>query len=113
MSLLMSCADEPSDSWRDRAACRDSGPNLFFPAGPAASSRHVERAKSVCKWCPVRCDCLDYALETNQQPGIWGGLDEAERRKLRRKLQVQNRAGGSPAGPSRGGSARARMAGSE
>ena len=73
--------------WRDRAACRDSDPDLFFPAGRAGPAiEGIRAAKALCATCPVRDRCLTFALETNQEAGIWGGADEEERRELRRKL---------------------------
>ena len=79
--------------WRDRAACAGYPNQLFFPAGDV-SQRIVEKAKAVCSICPVAADCLEYALETNQRSGIWGGINEDERRSLRRKwLAVRRRAG--------------------
>ena len=51
----------------------------------------IARAKEVCGECPVNTQCLDYALETNQDAGIWGGLDEEERRNIRRRNVAQHR----------------------
>jgi WhiB family redox-sensing transcriptional regulator len=73
------------DDWRQRAACRDQDPELFFPlseVGPGA--QQVERAKSVCARCPVRAECLAYALDDGLDHGIFGGATETERRALRR-----------------------------
>ena len=73
------------DDWRQRAACRDQDPELFFPLsemGPGA--QQVERAKSVCARCPVRAECLAYALDDGLDHGIFGGATEAERRAVRR-----------------------------
>lgn len=75
-----------ADDWRPRAACRHTGPDLFFPVGetgPAAID-DAEAAKSVCRSCPVQAECLTFAMVTNQQGGVWGGATEQERRKLRR-----------------------------
>jgi len=61
-------------------------PELFFPigtTGPAALQ--VEEAKAVCRRCPVVNDCLQWALASGQDAGVWGGLDEDERRALRRR----------------------------
>jgi WhiB family redox-sensing transcriptional regulator len=74
--------------WRAHAACRGEDPELFFPAdstGPALAQ--VAEAKRVCADCPVRQECLRFALSTGQGYGIWGGLTEDERRKLRRRRQ--------------------------
>ncbi|MDP9243025.1 MAG: WhiB family transcriptional regulator [Actinomycetota bacterium] len=72
-------------NWVQQARCRDEDPELFFPigsTGPAAVQ--VEAAKAVCLSCPVRLDCLEWALATAQDAGVWGGLSEEERRALRR-----------------------------
>jgi WhiB family transcriptional regulator, redox-sensing transcriptional regulator len=72
--------------WRSRAACRDEEPELFFPigvSGPALDQ--VAQAKAICERCPVHKDCLDWALTTGQNAGIWGGTTEDERRMLHRK----------------------------
>jgi WhiB family transcriptional regulator, redox-sensing transcriptional regulator len=74
------------DDWRERAACRDEDPELFFPVsemGPSA--RQVDQAKAVCARCPVRARCLTYALENGLDHGIYGGTTETERRLLRRR----------------------------
>lgn len=76
-------------SWTESAACRGADPELFFPISSAGvSQRQIRSAKAVCARCPVRPACLDYALATGQRFGIWGGLDEDERRLLRRRLGV-------------------------
>jgi WhiB family redox-sensing transcriptional regulator len=70
-------------NWRMRAACRTADPELFFPegtSGPALEA--VGRAKSICRECPVRARCLDWALTHNAAFGIWGGRTEGERRAL-------------------------------
>ena len=77
--------------WRHRALCRDEDPELFFPigtTGPAASQ--VDEAKQVCRRCTVVEPCLEWALETGQDAGVWGGTSEDERRVLaRRSLPVR------------------------
>lgn len=73
------------DGWRDRAACRLIEADLFFPAGSTGSAvDQIQSAKAVCRTCPVTDACLRFALETNQEAGVWGGTDEDERRKLRK-----------------------------
>ncbi|HWS46082.1 MAG TPA: WhiB family transcriptional regulator [Acidimicrobiia bacterium] len=71
------------DSWETRAACRYDARALFYPqtgeSAPARAERE-HRAKRVCAECPVRVECLDYAVHTAQPLGIWGGTTEAERR---------------------------------
>ncbi|GAA4187752.1 hypothetical protein GCM10022288_13040 [Gryllotalpicola kribbensis] len=84
---LLSCNKRsiPMD-WRDKAACLTADPELFFPVGntgPAVDQ--IEKAKQVCGRCPVTEVCLQYALETGQDSGVWGGLSEDERRALKRR----------------------------
>lgn len=76
----------PDDTWRHWAACLGASPSLFFPAGERAQEAidEVREAKAVCASCPVRVPCLEFALRTNEQDGIWGGLTPDERRGLRR-----------------------------
>jgi WhiB family transcriptional regulator, redox-sensing transcriptional regulator len=64
--------------WRDVAACRHTEPDLFFPID------QIEAAKRVCRSCDAQEPCLDFALATNQESGVWGGTSEEERRKLRK-----------------------------
>ena len=74
------------EPWRERAACREAGIDLFFPIGTTgAAADETRRARQICAGCPVREACLDYALTTGQQYGVWGGRDEQERRLLRRR----------------------------
>jgi WhiB family redox-sensing transcriptional regulator len=81
-----------SDEWRGQASCRDTNPDLFFPVGTTGPAiEQIEAAKAVCRECLVREQCLEYALETNQDSGIWGGLSEEERRKLRKQRLAQQR----------------------
>jgi WhiB family redox-sensing transcriptional regulator len=78
--------------WREFATCRDSEPNLFFPigsTGPAVDQ--IEAAKAVCEQCTAQEDCLQYALETNQEAGVWGGYAEDERRRLRKRWLAERR----------------------
>ena len=82
-----------SDEWRRNAACRDTDPDLFFPVGTTGPAiEQIDNAKAVCRECEARQPCLEYALTTNQDSGIWGGTSEEERRKLRRAwLAAQRR----------------------
>lgn len=71
--------------WIRHARCRDEDPELFFPIGTTGlAAAQLARAKAVCGLCPVRVECLEWALETGQDAGVWGGLSEEERRALRR-----------------------------
>jgi WhiB family transcriptional regulator, redox-sensing transcriptional regulator len=68
------------DWWRD-AACQTVDPDLFFPVSSLGPGRdEVARAKAVCASCPVRRQCLQFALATRQAHGVWGGTTEEERR---------------------------------
>ena len=77
----MSTAD-----WRHEAACLGHDPELFFPSGVTAPAwQELERAKAICQDCPVRTHCLQWALDTGQDAGVWGGLSENERRGCSRR----------------------------
>ena len=72
--------------WRHRALCRDEDPELFFPIGTTGPAVvQIEQAKAVCRRCPVVQSCLDWALTSGQDSGVWGGLSEDERRALKRR----------------------------
>ena len=89
-SLTLANADY---TWRSNAICRDTDPDLFFPIGTTGFAlMQIDRAKEVCEQCPVKVDCLDYALETNQDSGIWGGTSEEERRTLRCQYVARQKA---------------------
>ena len=79
--------------WRQHAICRDTDPDLFFPIGTTGQALvQIDRAEEVCSECPVKVDCLEFALETNQDSGIWGGASEEERRMIRRKAVARQKA---------------------
>ncbi|WP_405461529.1 WhiB family transcriptional regulator [Streptomyces sp. NBC_00101] len=74
--------------WRTHAACRTEDPDLFFPLGNTGPALvQTDEAKAVCRRCPVTETCLQWALDTNQDTGVWGGLAEDERRNLRRRTR--------------------------
>ncbi|MFD9425730.1 MULTISPECIES: WhiB family transcriptional regulator [unclassified Streptomyces] len=76
------------ENWRMRAACREVDPDLFFPIGSTGPALvQTEDAKAVCATCPVREQCLRWALENGQDSGVWGGLGEDERRALKRRTR--------------------------
>jgi WhiB family redox-sensing transcriptional regulator len=85
-------ATRTEDDWQLRAACRGPQAEVFFP--PSGSERKEDRldreeiAKSICHSCSVRVACLDYAVRIREPHGVWGGLNEAERREL-----IERRAG--------------------
>ena len=72
--------------WRSDAACLTVDPELFFPignTGPAIAQ--IEEARKVCQTCSVVETCLKWALDNNQDSGVWGGMSEEERRSLKRR----------------------------
>ncbi|NOX30432.1 MAG: WhiB family transcriptional regulator [Actinobacteria bacterium] len=79
-SLLLDSA-----TWRDEAECRSTDPGLFFPVGNTGMAlEQIDDAKEVCYGCNARELCLEFALVTNQDAGVWGGASEEERREIRR-----------------------------
>jgi WhiB family redox-sensing transcriptional regulator len=72
---------EQDMSWQDFANCLGVDPDLFFPERGAST----REAKEVCRGCVVRDDCLEYALRNGEKFGIWGGMSERERRRIRRQ----------------------------
>lgn len=81
-----------SHDWRDGAACRDTNPDLFFPVGTTGNAvDQIEAAKAVCRRCSVQAPCLEFALSTNQDSGVWGGTSEDERRMLRKAWLARQR----------------------
>ncbi|GAB3656425.1 WhiB family transcriptional regulator [Nocardioides korecus] len=73
--------DGEGPGWQERGLCAQTDPEAFFPE-KGGSTRE---AKKVCLTCDVRQDCLEYALENDERFGIWGGLSERERRKLKKR----------------------------
>jgi WhiB family transcriptional regulator, redox-sensing transcriptional regulator len=71
-----------TDQWQDRALCAQTDPEAFFPE-KGGSTRE---AKKICLGCEVRNECLEYALAHDERFGIWGGLSERERRRLKRGI---------------------------
>ena len=68
-------------SWQERALCAQTDPEAFFPEKGGSTGE----AKKVCLYCDVRGECLEYALAHDERFGIWGGLSERERRKLKKR----------------------------
>jgi WhiB family transcriptional regulator, redox-sensing transcriptional regulator len=78
--------------WRNDAACKDEDPDVFFPIGTTGIAiEQVEDAKRICARCAVQEPCLEFALASNQDAGVWGGLTEDERRTLKRARQRRRR----------------------
>lgn len=80
-------------SWQRLANCLGVDPDLFFPERGAST----REAKEVCKGCVVRNECLDYALANGEKFGIWGGMSERERRRVRRARAGGERDGAASA----------------
>jgi len=77
----------PGD-WRHHARCQDVDGDLFFPVGTTGpADQQIQAAKAICTLCPVREECRDWALDRNDA-GIWGGLTEEERRRIRRDQRL-------------------------
>ncbi|RBO92523.1 transcription factor WhiB [Nocardia puris] len=86
LSLVVTGFDEMFDTieeqWQERALCAQTDPEAFFPE-KGGSTRE---AKRICMGCEVRDECLEYALAHDERFGIWGGLSERERRRLKRGI---------------------------
>ncbi|MDG2114192.1 MAG: WhiB family transcriptional regulator [Actinomycetota bacterium] len=81
-----------SGVWRSTASCRDTDPALFFPVGTTgAALDQIATAKAVCSDCHAKDLCLEFALKTNQDSGVWGGTSEEERRQIRRERNAARR----------------------
>jgi len=78
-------------TWQDLANCLGVDPDLFFPERGAST----REAKEVCRGCVVRGDCLEYALTHGEKFGIWGGMSERERRRIRRQRALAQRTSAS------------------
>ena len=76
--------------WKERAACAGYANSVFFPTNETTPGQ-IDKAKAICAVCQVNEACLEYAFETNQISGIWGGTTEEERKSLRRKWLTARR----------------------
>jgi WhiB family redox-sensing transcriptional regulator len=76
----------PAEGWQLQGSCRGPNARIFFPPNHFEKKEdklvRERQAKAICGLCPVRRDCLSYALEIREQHGIWGGKTEIERRRL-------------------------------
>jgi WhiB family redox-sensing transcriptional regulator len=80
-------------TWRDRAACLDEEPELFFPIGNTGPALlQIQQGKAICHRCEVVDTCLEWAMESGQDAGVWGGMSEEERRGLKRRNARARRA---------------------
>src|SRR5262252_6945613 len=85
--LIQLEVDQGDRRWQERANCLGVDPDLFFPERGAST----KEAKSVCGGCEVRMECLEYALRHGEKFGIWGGMSERERRRIRRQRALARR----------------------
>lgn len=74
--------DPGVDDWHERARCAETDPEQFFPEKGGTT----RPAKNVCAHCEVRIDCLAYAIDHDEEYGIWGGLSTRERQALKRRI---------------------------
>jgi WhiB family transcriptional regulator, redox-sensing transcriptional regulator len=79
--VLLPLSDVEELAWQEKALCAQTDPEAFFPE-KGGSTRE---AKKICLSCEVRVECLEYALESDERFGIWGGLSERERRRLKKR----------------------------
>lgn len=77
------------EAWYEDAACKSRSAEVFFP--PSDVPGAAQKAKTICAGCPVQEQCLEFALETAQTEGVWGGMDAGERRRLRRRTRDRAR----------------------
>ena len=83
-------------SWQESSNCLGVDPDLFFPERGAST----REAKDVCRGCVVREDCLEFALQNGEKFGIWGGMSERERRRIRRHRALERAAAAAAAAES-------------
>ena len=91
VSFIGTATTDEDRSWQDNANCLGVDPDLFFPERGAST----REAKEVCRACIVRVECLEYALMNGEKFGIWGGMSERERRRIRRARALARRANGA------------------
>ncbi len=85
--LIQLEVDKGDRRWQERANCLGVDPDLFFPERGAST----KEAKGVCHGCEVQPECLEYALRHGEKFGIWGGMSERERRRIRRQRALARR----------------------
>ena len=87
IQLVQADTEDSGQRWQERANCLGVDPDLFFPERGAST----REAKGVCRGCEVKDECLEYALAHGEKFGIWGGLSERERRRVRRERALRPR----------------------
>ena len=83
---IQALTSESPHAWQTRANCMGVDPELFFPERGSST----REAKEVCRGCVVRIECLEFAIANSEKFGIWGGMSERERRRVRRARVLQN-----------------------
>ena len=92
MALAADATVDDCEAWRKLAACRGRGTDLFFPVGQTGDAiDQASRAKRICQCCAVQRECLEFALATEQEHGVWGGTTEAERRSILKRWRARRR----------------------
>jgi WhiB family redox-sensing transcriptional regulator len=74
-------------AWQDYSNCRGADADLFFPERGAST----RKAKAICNACQVKAECLEFAIQQSEKFGIWGGLSERERRRIRKERSIAAR----------------------
>lgn len=88
MSVSVEIGGHPdTELWQEYANCLGVDPDLFFPERGAST----REAKEVCRGCIVKDQCLEFALDNSEKFGIWGGMSERERRRIRRARAIARR----------------------
>jgi WhiB family transcriptional regulator, redox-sensing transcriptional regulator len=78
--------------WQAAGACLSADPEIFFPvSGTGAFAAQIQRARSICARCPVRRECLDFAMSSGEMHGIWGGTTPEDRTRTRRQEAARRR----------------------
>jgi WhiB family redox-sensing transcriptional regulator len=78
-----------SSRFKNPTACRDVDTNIFFPVDDhRMQQQQIDDAKAICRECPARMECLEFAIATNQKFGIWGGTTDKERRRIKRQRRA-------------------------
>ncbi len=93
--LGLARTDGSEQGWQSRANCMGVDPELFFPERGSST----REAKEVCRGCVVREDCLEFAIANGEKFGIWGGMSERERRRVRRARTLVKQGGTVAATP--------------
>jgi WhiB family redox-sensing transcriptional regulator len=77
--------------WSDKAACKNDDTEMFFPLPGGILTQANKDAIEICSWCPVKLQCLQFALDEKMEHGIWGGLIAEERKTLARRVKRMRR----------------------